>query len=104
MLGNTLVTIQTGEAGKQVNRLYITDGADIKKEYYLPLLVDRATSRIAVVASTEGGMDIETVAHNTPDKIHTIGIDPATRLTPQQDRNRPTLNSSTYTASLMPAS
>ena len=78
MLGNTLVTIQTGEAGKQVNRLYITDGADIKKEYYLALLVDRATSRIAVVASTAGGMDIETVAHNTPDKIHTIVIDPAT--------------------------
>src|SRR3546814_557457 len=80
MLGNTLVTIQTGDAGKQVNRLYVTDGADIKKEYYLALLVDRATSRIAVVASTEGGMDIETVAHNTPDKLHTIVIDPATGL------------------------
>ena len=87
MLGNTLVTIQTGEAGKQVNRLYITDGADIKKEYYLALLVDRATSRIAVVASTEGGMDIETVAHNTPDKIHTIVIDPATGLMPHHGRS-----------------
>src|SRR3546814_2286105 len=72
MLGNTLVTIQTGDAGKQVNRLYITDGADIKQEFYLALLVDRASSRIAVVASTEGGMDIETVAHDTPEKIHTI--------------------------------
>ncbi|MCW0197066.1 ADP-forming succinate--CoA ligase subunit beta [Sphingopyxis sp.] len=87
MLGNTLVTIQTGEHGKQVNRLYITDGADIKKEYYLALLVDRATSRIAVVASTEGGMDIETVAHNTPDKIHTIVIDPATGLMPHHGRS-----------------
>ncbi|MEQ8311768.1 MAG: ADP-forming succinate--CoA ligase subunit beta [Sphingopyxis sp.] len=87
MLGNTLVTIQTGEAGKQVNRLYVTDGADIKKEYYLALLVDRATSRIAVVASTEGGMDIETVAHNTPDKIHTITIDPATGLQPHHGRS-----------------
>ena len=58
MLGNTLVTIQTGPAGKQVQRLYITDGVDIGKEFYLALLVDRETSRIAVVASTEGGMDI----------------------------------------------
>ncbi len=87
MLGNTLLTIQTGEAGKQVNRLYITDGADIKQEFYLALLVDRATSRIAVVASTEGGMDIETVAHNTPDKIHTITIDPATGLQPHHGRS-----------------
>jgi succinyl-CoA synthetase beta subunit len=63
MLGNTLVTIQTGPAGKQVNRLYVTDGVDIDKEFYLALLVDRATSRIAVVASTEGGMNIEDVAH-----------------------------------------
>ncbi len=87
MLGNTLVTIQTGEHGKQVNRLYITDGADIKKEFYLALLVDRASSRIAIVASTEGGMDIETVAHNTPDKIHTITIDPATGLMPHHGRS-----------------
>lgn len=86
MLGNTLVTVQTGEAGKQVNRLYITDGVDIGKEFYLALLVDRATSRIAVVASTEGGMDIETVAHDTPEKIHTITIDPATGLMPHHGR------------------
>ncbi|WRH76712.1 MAG: ADP-forming succinate--CoA ligase subunit beta [Sphingobium sp.] len=87
MLGNTLVTIQTGPDGKQVNRLYITDGADIKKEFYLALLVDRATSRIALVASTEGGMDIEEVAHNTPEKIHTITIDPATGLMPHHGRS-----------------
>ncbi|MDP3783215.1 MAG: ADP-forming succinate--CoA ligase subunit beta, partial [Sphingopyxis sp.] len=87
MLGNTLVTIQTGEAGKQVNRLYITDGADIKQEFYLALLVDRGSSRVAVVASTEGGMDIETVAHDTPEKIHTITIDPATGLQPHHSRS-----------------
>ncbi len=86
MLGNTLVTIQTGPAGKQVNRLYITDGVDIGKEFYLALLVDRATSKIAVVASTEGGMDIETVAHDTPEKITTITIDPATGLMPHHGR------------------
>jgi succinyl-CoA synthetase beta subunit len=87
MLGNTLVTIQTGEAGKQVNRLYITDGADIKQEFYLALLVDRATSRIAVVASTEGGMNIEDVAHDSPEKIHTITIDPATGIMPHHGRS-----------------
>ncbi len=86
MLGNTLVTIQTGDAGKQVNRLYITDGVDIGKEFYLALLVDRETSRIAVVASTEGGMDIEAVAHDTPEKIHTITIDPATGIMPHHGR------------------
>ncbi len=78
MLGNTLVTIQTGPAGKQVNRLYITDGVDIAKEFYLAFLVDRATGRVACVVSTEGGMDIETVAHDTPEKIRTFTIDPAT--------------------------
>ncbi len=78
MLGNTLVTIQTGPAGKQVNRLYIEDGSDIAKEFYLSMLVDRATSRIAFVVSTEGGMDIETVAHDTPEKIVTFSVDPAT--------------------------
>ncbi|MFC6434564.1 ADP-forming succinate--CoA ligase subunit beta [Novosphingobium resinovorum] len=77
MLGNTLVTIQTGEAGKQVNRLYVTDGVDIDKEYYLSMLVDRKTGRVAMIVSTEGGMDIEEVAHNTPEKITTITIDPA---------------------------
>jgi succinyl-CoA synthetase beta subunit len=86
MLGNTLVTIQTGPEGKQVNRLYVTDGVDIAKEFYLALLVDRATGRIAVVASTEGGMDIETVAHDTPEKIETITIDPATGLMPHHGR------------------
>jgi succinyl-CoA synthetase beta subunit len=86
MLGNTLVTIQTGPAGKQVNRLYITDGVDIGKEFYLALLVDRVTSRIAIVASTEGGMNIEDVAHETPEKIHTITIDPATGLMPHHGR------------------
>jgi succinyl-CoA synthetase beta subunit len=86
MLGNTLVTIQTGEAGKQVNRLYVTDGVDIEKEFYLALLVDRASSRIAVVVSTEGGMNIEDVAHNTPEKIATITIDPATGLMPHHGR------------------
>jgi succinyl-CoA synthetase beta subunit len=86
MLGNTLVTIQTGAVGKQVNRLYVTDGAQIDKEFYLALLVDRATSRIAVVASTEGGMDIEAVAHDSPEKIHTITIDPATGIMPHHGR------------------
>lgn len=76
MLGNTLVTAQTGPEGKQVNRLYLEDGADIDRELYLSILVDRETSQISFVASTEGGMDIETVAHDTPEKIHTIGIDP----------------------------
>ena len=78
MLGRVLVTHQTGPKGKQVNRLYIEEGAAIAKEFYLSLLVDRETSRVSVVASTEGGMDIETVAHDTPDKIITFGIDPAT--------------------------
>ena len=87
MLGNTLVTIQTGPEGKQVQRLYVTDGVDIAKEFYLALLVDRATGRIACVASTEGGMDIETVAHDTPEKIHTITIDPASGLQPHHGRS-----------------
>ena len=86
MLGKTLVTIQTGPAGKQVQRLYITDGVDIAKEFYLALLVDRETGRIAVVASTEGGMEIEKVAHDSPEKIATITIDPATGLMPHHGR------------------
>lgn len=86
MLGNTLVTIQTGAAGKQVNRLYVTDGVDIAKEFYLALLVDRATGRVAFVVSTEGGMDIETVAHDTPEKIHTFDVDPATGFMPHHGR------------------
>src|SRR3954466_8178007 len=86
MLGKTLVTVQTGPAGKQVNRLYITDGVDIAREFYLALLVDRETGRIAVVASTEGGMEIEKGAHDRPEKIATITIDPATGLMPHHGR------------------
>ena len=82
MLGNTLVTKQTGPAGKQVNRLYIEDGADIARELYCSLLVDRATGLVSFVVSTEGGMDIEAVAEHTPEKIITVGIDPATGVTP----------------------
>ena len=86
MLGNTLVTVQTGEAGRQVNRLYVTDGADIAKEYYLSMLVDRRTGRVAMVVSTEGGVDIEGVAHDTPEKIKTIVIDPAEGFMPHHGR------------------
>src|SRR5262249_9633690 len=81
MLGKHLVTKQTGAAGRQVNRIYIEDGADIEKELYLSLLVDRGSGRVAFVASTEGGMDIEQVAHDTPDKIITITIDPVAGVT-----------------------
>jgi succinyl-CoA synthetase beta subunit len=86
MLGATLVTIQTGPAGKQVNRLYIEDGSDIEKEFYLSALVDRETSRISFVVSTEGGMDIEEVAHKTPEKIVTFSVDPATGIMPHHGR------------------
>ncbi|MXO75298.1 ADP-forming succinate--CoA ligase subunit beta [Altererythrobacter aerius] len=86
MLGNTLVTVQTGDVGKEVNRLYVTDGVDIAKEYYLSLLVDRATGRIAFVVSTEGGMDIEAVAHDTPEKITTFTVDPAGGFQPHHGR------------------
>ncbi|WP_036289217.1 ADP-forming succinate--CoA ligase subunit beta [Methylosinus sp. PW1] len=86
MLGSTLVTVQTGEAGKQVNRLYIEDGADIDKEFYLSLLIDRATSRVSFVVSTEGGTDIEAVAHATPEKIVTFSVDPATGVLPHHGR------------------
>src|SRR4051812_41203360 len=78
MLGATLVTVQTGEHGKQVNRLYIEDGSDIDKEFYLSILVDRETSEVSFVVSTEGGVNIEDVAHNTPEKIITFSVDPAT--------------------------
>ena len=87
MLGNTLVTVQTGPTGKQVNRLYVTDGVDIAREYYLALLVDRATGRIAMIVSTEGGMSIEDVAHETPEKITTLTIDPATGFMPHHGRS-----------------
>jgi succinyl-CoA synthetase beta subunit len=77
MLGRTLVTHQSGPEGKKVGRLYIEDGSAIKRELYLSALIDRATSRLAFICSTEGGMDIEEVAHNTPEKIMTLTIDPA---------------------------
>jgi len=86
MLGKTLVTVQTGPLGKEVQRLYITDGVDIDKEFYLAILVDRETGRPAIVASTEGGMNIEDVAHETPEKIRTITVDPATGLMPHHGR------------------
>lgn len=78
MLGNTLVTVQTGPAGRVVKRLYIEQGSDIAKELYLSAVVDRGTGRVSFIASTEGGMDIEQVAHDSPEKILTISIDPAT--------------------------
>ena len=81
MLGNTLVTKQTGDAGKQVNRLYIEDGADIDRELYLSILIDRSTGKNAFVVSTEGGMDIEAVAEHTPEKILTLPIDPVAGVT-----------------------
>ncbi|MDX6806531.1 ADP-forming succinate--CoA ligase subunit beta [Terrihabitans rhizophilus] len=86
MLGNTLVTEQTGEGGKQVNRLYIEEGAAIEKEFYLSMLIDRETSRVAFVVSTEGGMNIEEVAHDTPEKIITFSVDPATGVQPHHGR------------------
>src|SRR6266478_7478054 len=78
MLGATLVTVQTGPHGKQVNRIYIEDGSDIDREFYLSILVDRETSEVSFVVSTEGGVNIEDVAHSTPEKIITFSVDPAT--------------------------
>ncbi len=86
MLGRTLITHQTGPAGKQVNRIYIEDGAGIETEMYLALLVDRGTSRVSFVCSTEGGMDIEEVAAETPDKILSFAVDPATGYQPYHGR------------------
>ncbi|MEL6170370.1 MAG: ATP-grasp domain-containing protein, partial [Pseudomonadota bacterium] len=86
MLGKTLVTHQTGPAGKQVNRVYLEEGAAIAKEFYLSLLVDRETSAISFIASTEGGMDIEEVAAETPEKILTFSVDPATGIMPYHGR------------------
>ncbi|WP_299932014.1 ADP-forming succinate--CoA ligase subunit beta [uncultured Pelagimonas sp.] len=86
MLGRTLVTHQTGPAGKQVNRIYIEDGSDIDRELYLALLVDRQTSRVSFVCSTEGGMDIEEVAASTPEKILSFSVDPATGYQPFHGR------------------
>ncbi len=87
MLGMTLVTHQTGPAGKTVQRLYIEDGSAIDRELYLSALVDRETSRIAFIASTEGGMDIEEVAHKTPEKISTFQVDPAAGYSPYVGRD-----------------
>jgi succinyl-CoA synthetase beta subunit len=86
ILGSTLVTHQTGPKGKQVNRLYIEDGSAIAREFYLSMLVDRVTSRVAIVVSTEGGMNIEEVAHDTPEKILTITVDPVTNICPHHVR------------------
>jgi succinyl-CoA synthetase beta subunit len=81
MFGKTLVTQQTGPSGKTVNRIYVEDGADIDRELYLSILVDRETGKTSFVASTEGGMDIETVAHDTPELIHSVGITASTGCT-----------------------
>ena len=86
MLGHTSVTIQTGPAGKMVNRIYVEQGSPIDKEFYLSLLVDRATGRVAFVVSTEGGMEIEEVAHKTPEKTVTFSVDPATGIMPHHGR------------------
>jgi succinyl-CoA synthetase beta subunit len=86
MLGNTLVTAQTGPEGKKVQRLYIEDGAAIARELYLSALIDRETSRVSFIVSTEGGMDIEKVAHDTPEKIITLSIDPASGYAPYHGR------------------
>jgi succinyl-CoA synthetase beta subunit len=87
MLGSILVTHQTGPHGRQVRRVYIEEGSAIDREYYLSALVDRSTSRVAFVASTEGGMDIEQVARDTPDKIVTFSVDPATGFMPHHARH-----------------
>jgi succinyl-CoA synthetase beta subunit len=86
MFGRTLVTVQTGPAGKQVNRIYLEDAAQIVKEFYVSLLIDRATSRVAFVVSTEGGMEIEEVAHHKPDRITSFSVDPATGIMPHHGR------------------
>ena len=86
MMGNTLVTIQTGAEGKQVQRLYVTDGVDIEKEYYASVVLDRNTDRVSFMVSTEGGMDIEEVAENSPEKITHVSIDPATGMMPHHAR------------------
>ncbi|MFM8589764.1 MAG: ATP-grasp domain-containing protein, partial [Limnohabitans sp.] len=84
ILGMQLKTHQTGPEGQKVRRLYIEDGADIRKEYYVSLVTDRASQKVAVIASSEGGMDIEEVAHNTPEKIIKVFVDPQTGLTDAQ--------------------
>ena len=87
ILGNLLVTIQTGDEGKIVNNLYVESGCAIAHEYYLALLVDREEKSVLIMASTEGGMDIEDVAHSTPEKIHKINVDPNAGLLGFQKRD-----------------
>ncbi len=87
MLGSNLVTHQTGPEGKEVKRVYIEEGCDIARELYLGMLVDRTNGRVTIMVSTEGGMDIEEVAANTPEKIHKVSIDPATGIQPFHARN-----------------
>src|SRR5580765_8562765 len=84
ILGMQLVTHQTGPAGQKVRRLLVEEGADIKKELYIGMVVDRGTQRVALMASSEGGMDIEEVAAHTPEKIHTVFVDPKRGLEKQQ--------------------
>src|SRR5512144_2992776 len=86
MLGMTLITKQTGSAGKEVKRVYIEEGCDIRRECYLSMLIDRATSKITIMASTEGGMDIEEVAAKTPEQILKVVVDPATGVQPFHGR------------------
>jgi len=86
MLGAHLVTAQTGDGGKQVNRLYIEDGSDIETELYLSIIINRDTSQVSFIASTEGGMDIEAVAHDTPEKVINFDVDPATGFMPHHGR------------------
>src|ERR1700741_1474200 len=86
ILGSTLVTHQTGPHGKKVNRVYVEEGSAIDREFYLSALIDRETSRVAFVVSAEGGMDIEEVAHKTPEKILTFSVDPATGVMPHHGR------------------
>ena len=86
ILGSTLVTHQTGPQGKKVNRLYVEEGSTIDREFYLSALIDRESSRVAFVISTEGGMDIEEVAKNHPEKILTFSVDPATGIMPHHGR------------------
>jgi len=86
MLGKFLVTEQTSDEGKQVNRLYIEDGSDIDRELYLSIIINRETSRVSFIVSTEGGMDIEAVAHDTPEKVINFDVDPATGFMPHHGR------------------
>jgi len=86
LIGSTLVTHQTGPHGKEVRRLYIEEGSAIDREFYLSMLIDRETSRVAIVVSTEGGMNIEEVAHDTPDRIKTVSVDPVSGICPHHAR------------------